>query len=140
MNEELQAIINTSLEHESKVRGKRFSTHQEANACVKERIDDTIDRISPVVDKSRFLWDKMRMESFDSEYLGCILSMKDDVLCAMYSLIGTYVMLSKYERGVVHEPSSVGDCVAVNARENETMAEAAERTEKEMRSLKGLPE
>ena len=106
MHAELQIMIDTALEHESKSRGKRFSTHQEANACIKEQIDNAVDPVNSVVNMASYLWDKMRAGEVDDEYVKCIYAMGESVLRAVYGLLGVYVMIEKYKRGVVHEPKT----------------------------------
>ena len=104
--EKLDEILTALLADEKATHGKRFSTHQEANACIKEQFDDVLDIMQKKAQMLDFLWYSMRHEAFGQEYADAVSDAKNAIVSAINSLLLEFTMLSKYEAGVVHEPNS----------------------------------
>lgn len=107
--EKLDEALTALLAEERLTHGKRFSTHQEANACIKEHFDDALETMQKKAQMLDFLWYSMRHESFGQEYVEAIADAKNAIVSVINSLMMEFTMLSKYEAGVVHEPKRDDD-------------------------------
>ena len=103
--EKLDEVLTALLEEEKRTHGKRFSTHQEANACIKEHFDDVLEIMQKHAQMLDFLWYSLRHGDTGEDYAQAQADMKNAIVETIDSLMMEFTMLSKYEAGVVHEPN-----------------------------------
>ena len=109
MNEEIRKILDEALEQERKENGKRFSTHYEAHARIREQVETAMNNVKDVAENVGTLWSLLKASIFDADYATTIMHAKSAALWGVYDLLAVYLLCEKLEGGVIHEPKMAED-------------------------------
>ena len=104
MNEEIRKLLDEALEEERKENGKRFSTHYEAHARIREQVEDAMDNVSDVANGMSALWSMLKAGRIDKDYAEMIMNIRSAAYLGACDLVRVYMLCEKLDGGVVHEP------------------------------------